>query len=203
MLTSVMHLHWLVPATDTTDTTEVPMLTSEAPAEGETHTEVAAEQPSPLEINTNELIWAGGSFLVFAVVLRYVLYPRLRKSMDARYNSIRGAHEQAEGTRQAARTEVADYEAQLAGVKAEAAARVDAARQTLENERQQKVAALTATLDGRRAEARAAADAAREAVRPQIQAAVAEVAGKAGELATGSRPNSDMVNRVVNEVMAR
>lgn len=185
MLTSVMHLHGLAPASSTTETT------------------AEVKQPNPLEINTNELIWAGGSFLVFAVVLRYVLYPRLRKSMDARYNSIRAAHEEADGARQAARTEVADYEAQLATVKAEAAGRIDAARQTLETERQQQVTALTATLDGRRAEARAAAEAAREAVRPQIQAAVAEVAGKAGELATGTRPNSDMVNRVVNEVMAR
>lgn len=185
MLTSVMHLPGLAPASGTTETAN------------------EVKQPSPLEINTDELMWAGGSFLVFAVILRYALYPRLRKSMDARYNSIRSAHEQAEGARQAARSEVAEYEAQLASVKAEAAARLDAARQTLENERQQQVTALNARLEGRRAEARTEAEAARAAVRDQIQAAVATVAGKAGELATGNRPSADMVNRVVSEVMAR
>ena len=46
-------------------------------------------------------------------------------------------------------------------------------------------------------------DAAKLAVRDQIQSAVADVAGRAGELATGRRPDDAMVNRVVGEVMAR
>jgi hypothetical protein len=55
----------------------------------------------------------------------------------------------------------------------------------------------------RRAAAQAESDAARLAVRDQIQAAVADVAGRAGELATGRRPDASMVSRVVDEVMAR
>ena len=46
-------------------------------------------------------------------------------------------------------------------------------------------------------------DAAKLAVRDQIQAAVADVAGRAGELATGRRPDASVVTRVVNEVMAK
>ena len=89
-----------------------------------------------------------------------------------------------------ARAEVADYEAQLAAVKAEAAAKVDAARQTLEAERQEQVKALNAQLAERRAAAQAETDAAKAAVRDQIHAAVADVAGRAGELATGRRPDA-------------
>ena len=43
----------------------------------------------------------------------------------------------------------------------------------------------------------------RSAVRDQIATAVGEVAGRAGELATGRRPGADVVSRVVAEVMAR
>ena len=105
--------------------------------------------------------------------------------------------------RLAARAEVADYEAQLAVAKAEAAAVVDSARQSLETERQAKVSALNAVLAERRAAAQAENDAAKLAVQDQIHAAVADVAGRAGELATGKRPDPSVVSRVVSEVMAR
>ena len=49
----------------------------------------------------------------------------------------------------------------------------------------------------------AQAEAARAAARDQIHAAVSDVAGRAGELATGRKPSTAVVERVVNEVMAR
>ena len=175
------------------------------------HILVAAEEgaeaidpgPNPIVPDLNELLWALGSFVVFAVLMRLWLFPRLKKTMDARNANIRAAHEQADATRQAARAEVADYEAQLAAVKAEAAAKVDAARQVLEGERQAAISELTARLDAKKAAAKAEADAARAAVHDQIHAAVADVAGTAGELATGRRPDDAVVAQVVREVMAR
>ena len=53
--------------------------------------------------------------------MRFVLFPGLKKGMDARDQQHPGAHEGADAMRAAARTEVADYEAQLAGIRAEAA----------------------------------------------------------------------------------
>jgi len=191
VLTAVMHLQRLATV----------LITAEEGAES--GIPKAQDQPNPLEFNMNELMWSGGSFLVFAILFRYALYPRLRKSMDARYAGIRAAHDQADAARQAARADVADYEAQLASVKAEAAARVEAARQTLEAERSQQVAALDARLEARRSDAAREAEAARAAVRDQIRSAVAEVAAKAGELATGRRAEANVVDRAVNEVMAR
>jgi F-type H+-transporting ATPase subunit b len=159
--------------------------------------------PGPIQPELNELYWGAGSFIVFALLMRFFLFPRLKKGMDARYAGIRSDHELADAERAAARAEVADYEAQLATVKAEAAAKVEAARQQLEAERQQRIGVLNAQLAERRAAAQAETDAAKLAVRDQIQAAVADVAGRAGELATGRRPDGAMVNRVVGEVMAR
>lgn len=161
------------------------------------------EGPGPIVPEMKELIWGAGSFIVFALLMRFYLFPRLKKGMDARYAGIRADHEQADAERASARKEVADYEAQLATVKAEAAAKVDAARQTLEAERQQQIAALNGRLAEKRAAAAAEAEAAKAAVRDQIHAAVADVAGRAGELATGRTPDATVVARVVSEVMAR
>lgn len=159
--------------------------------------------PSPIAVDPSELIWGGASFLVFLVLFRYYLYPRLRKGMDDRYNGIRADHENADAERSAARSEIAEYEAQIASVKAEAAVRVDAARQQLEVERQERIDALNVQLAERRATAQAENEAAKAAVRDQIHSAVADVAGRAGELATGRRPDDSVVARVVDEVMAR
>lgn len=186
MLTTVIHLPGLAPQTAGT----------------EAGTEVDAG-PGPIQPELKELYWSAGSFIVLLLAMRLFLFPRLKKGMDARYAGIRNDHEQADAERAAARTEVADYEAQLAGVKAEAAAKVEAARQQLEAERQQQIGVLNAQLAERRAAAQAETDAAKLAVRDQIQAAVADVAGRAGELATGRRPDASVVDRAVGEVMAR
>jgi F-type H+-transporting ATPase subunit b len=176
------------------------LLTTEE--EGEAHTAVE-EGPGPIIPELKELYWGAGSFVLFALLMRFFLFPRLKKGMEARYQGIRSDHESADAERASARTEVADYEAQLAGVKAEAATRLEAVRQQLETERQAKIAELNVRLGAQRAEAQAENDAAREAARSHIHAAVADVAGLAGQLATGRRPDAAVVDRVVNEVMAR
>jgi F0F1-type ATP synthase membrane subunit b/b' len=123
--------------------------------------------------------------------------------MDARYNSIRGAHESADQLRISARAEVTDYESQLAAIRAEAARTVEAARHTVESERQARLAEVNVRLNAQRASALEAAEAERTAAKGQIRAAVSDVAGRAGELATGQRPDPGVVDRVVGEVMAR
>jgi F-type H+-transporting ATPase subunit b len=158
--------------------------------------------PSPIVPETKELVWTSGAFVVFALLMRYFLYPRLRKGMDRRYSSIREDHEGADATRASAKAEVADYEAELAGVRAEAAARVDAARRTLEAERNARLATVNAEIAAKRAEAAAASDAARAAVQGQIEAAVTDVSSRAIELAVGKAPDPAVVQRVVAEVMS-
>jgi F-type H+-transporting ATPase subunit b len=172
---------------------------------GEGATEAHEEEdpgPSPIVPEVKEIIWTSGAFVVFAVLMRYVLYPRLRKGMDARYNLIQSGHESADATRAAAKSEVADYEAELAGVKAEAAARIDAARRTLEAERNERLAVVNTEIAAQRAAATAEAEASRAAVQGQIESAVADVASRAIELAIGKSPDSAVVNRVVSDVVS-
>jgi len=93
--------------------------------------EVEKTGPNPIAPENKELLWSFGAFIIFLILMRYFLFPRLRKGMDSRYESIRSNHDGADAAKADARAEVAKYDTALVGVRAEAAQRIDAARQTL------------------------------------------------------------------------
>ena len=155
----------------------------------------------PILPEAKEVIWGFGSFVVLAVVLRYVLFPKLRAGMTARYESIRSDFDKAETLTASARAEVAEYEAQVASVRADAQGRVEAARATLEGERNEKLATVNARIAEKRAAATAEVEAARAAASSHVSEAVASVAARAGELATGKAPSNDVVSAAVNNAM--
>lgn len=193
-------------ASETTDTTAPAALESAAPEAatmeaGATETTVAKAAPNPIAATPNELAWTAGSFLVLFVILRYFLFPRLKKATDARYASIRANVEGADQVKSDARSAVAEYEAAVAAVHAEAAARIDAARQTLDNERTAQLAQVNARIAAARAEAEAATAEARAAAQSQIATAVATVVTRAAELATGRKPEASTVEATVKSVM--
>lgn len=159
------------------------------------------EGPSPLAIEPKELLWGGGSFIVLALLMRFWLFPAVKKGMDARYGLIRSGHEQADAARAAARAEVAEYESALATVKAEANSRIDAARATLEAERSAKLAEVNARIATKREAAASAASAAREAVRGDVAAAAADVATRTVELSIGKAPDGAAVRAAVDAAM--
>lgn len=171
--------------------------------EADAHSDVEPKDgPSPIAPELKELAWGGGAFVVLAILMRFVLYPRMRKGMDARRESIRSGLEAADAARQAAATEVADYQAELAKVRAEASSRVDAARQTLEAERQQRLTEANARIAERRAEELARVDAQRAAAEAQVQQAVAELVSRTTELATGRHPDDSVVAEAVASSMS-
>jgi F-type H+-transporting ATPase subunit b len=160
------------------------------------------EGPSPLAIEPKELAWGAGAFIVFALLMRLFLYPRLRKGMDARYAHIRQGHEDADAMRTAAQSAVAEYEAALAAVKAEANAVLEEARGILEGERQAQISAANERIAARLATAAAAASEARQAAQAQVESAVADVAATTVELTLGRRPDPEAVRRAVADVMS-
>ena len=114
------------------DLVEVRFIATE---EGDEGTEAHAEPESdliPIAPEMKEIVWGFGSFVVFALLMRYFLYPRLRKGMDARYAQIKGGHDHAERVTADARQDVDQYQGQLAQIRVEAQQRIDAARATLE-----------------------------------------------------------------------
>ena len=134
--------------------------------------------------------------------MRWLLFPRLKKGMDARYGKIRGDHDTAEATRATAMAELTEYETALAAVKAEARQRIDAARQTLEAERTAALAEANGRIAMRRGEVMAEMEAAKEAAAEHIQGAVADVSLRAAELAIGRRPDPAVVTGIVSSLMA-
>jgi F-type H+-transporting ATPase subunit b len=168
-------------------------------AEGE---EICGDGPSPIAPEVKEIAWGAGAFIVLALLMRFFLFPRIKKGMDARYALIRDGHEQADTARAAARAEVAEYESALATVKAEANERIEAARQTLEAERSARLAEVNAVIGAKREAAATESQAAREAVRGDIAAAVTDVASRTVELSIGRAPDGGAVSAAVDEAMS-
>ncbi len=170
--------------------------------EGEVSEYPCQEGPSPIAPEAKELAWGAGSFIVLALLMRYFLFPRLKKGMDARYAHIREGHEQADTARAAARAEVSEYESALATVKAEANERVEAARHILETERTARLAEVNAAIAAKRDAAAAETEAAREAVRGDVVDAATAVAARTIELATGKEPDVATVRGAVEQSMS-
>ena len=160
------------------------------------------EGPSPLAVEAKELAWGAGAFIVLAVLMRFWLFPAVKKGMDARYAQIRDGHEQADNARAAARAEVSEYESALATVRAEANERVDAARHTLESERTARLAEVNAGITAKREAAAADAEAARQAVQADVAAAAADVTARTIELATGRAPDAGAARAAVEQSMS-
>jgi F0F1-type ATP synthase membrane subunit b/b' len=133
--------------------------------------------------------------------MRLVLFPRVKKGMQQRYGLIRDEHQTADDVRAQARTELAEYEQELAAVKAEAAKRIDAVRQQLEAERATAITAANERIATKRAAANAANEAAKTAASHHVRAAVVDVSARAAELATGRKPGADVVDRAVTTLM--
>ena len=181
-------------------TVEVRLVSSARPA-AETEAGAEVPEPNPIAPDTSELLWASGSFFVLLILMRFFLFPRLKKGMNDRYGAIRADIEGAEKVTHDARSAVADYEKAVAEIRNEAAARIENARQTVDSERNAKLAEVNARIAAARAEADKQTEAARAAVRGDIAGAVATVAARAAEVATGRKPDAAVVQSAVATAM--
>jgi len=181
---------------------QVVLLPGLAPAQAEEETEALEEGPSPIAPEAKELLWGIGAFVVFLVLMRVVLFPKLKKGMDARYGKIRADHEEADAVREQALREVADYQAELDTVKAEAASRVDAVRRQLDNDRSGRLTEVNQQIAEQRAAAATAAEERRAAARSTVEAAVVAVTTALVERSTGRAPDAETVRRAASDVMS-
>ena len=197
-------VHVRLVSADPTDTTVAPeaevTLAAESGA-GVAETTAVVAAPNPIAPTPKEIFWSAGSFFVLLIVMRYYLFPKLKKGMDARYDDIRSDIEGADSVKAAAQTDVAGYEKQLAAVRVEAAGRIDAARQTVDTERNAQLAQVNARIASARADAESKTSAARAAAQGQVAEAVAQVATKAATMASGRAPEASVVQAAVAEAM--
>jgi len=144
------------------------------------------EPPNPILPVGKEIIWSFATFMVLFLIMRFFLYPRLKKGMDARYAHIRGQLEEAESVRASAEAEATQYQAALAEVRAQASSRIDVARQQLDGERQQRLGEVNAGIGEDKARAAESVDAARQSAMGQVEEAVGAVATSLAERALGA-----------------
>lgn len=158
---------------------------------------------NPIAPELKEVVWGFGAFVVLALVLRLFLFRKVRDGMTSRYDSIEGDLDTAEALTASARADVAEYDAQVASVRADAQSRVEVARATLEAERVEQLAAANARIAEKRAAAAVEVDAAKQAARGDVETAVADVSARIGELATGRAPSEDTVRSAVASAMSQ
>jgi F-type H+-transporting ATPase subunit b len=156
---------------------------------------------NPIAPEVKEMVWGFGTFLVLLIAMRIWLFPKVRQGMQARYDKVQGDKESADTLTAAARADVAEYEARLTSVRAEAQQKVDAARATLEAERAEQIGAANARIAEKRAAAAAEVDAARQAAMGDVESAVTDVVTRATEIATGKAPSAAAVQSAVGSSM--
>ena len=180
---------------------DVPMADTALLESGAGEVAVVKAAPNPIAPETKELAWAAGSFIVLFVLMRYFLFPKLKKGMDARYVDIRSDIEGAAHEKASAQSDVAEYEKALAAARVEAASRLDTARQTVDTERTAQLVQVNARIATARASADQATAAARAAAQGEVSQAVSQIARRAGELATGRVPSDSVVQAAVAAAM--
>ena len=167
----------------------------------EGHEEGPENDLNPIFPELKEVVWGFGAFVALALVMRLFLFRKVRDGMSARYDRVEGDLEAARASTASARSDVAEYEAQVAALRAEAQRRVEAARATLESERGEQIAAVNARIADKRGAAAAELDAAKQAAHGEVESATIDVSRRLSELAIGTRPSDDVVRRSVSEAM--
>ena len=151
---------------------------------------LAAETTNPILPSMNEAVWGALSFLVLFFLLAKYGYPSVKKGMDNRAKKIRDSLDEAEHTRQEARSILEDYQRQLADAKSESSRIIEEARQAADKLRQdlKKQAETEVTEIKNRAQ---------EDIAAQVERAKADLQAQMGELSI------DLAERVVERSLDR
>lgn len=153
--------------------------------------EAQQEDPvNPILPVANEAFYAALFFAILWALVKYVLLPPVQKTLDEREERIRAERAAAEAARSGAGSVVTDFEVQLADVRAEAAAIVDAARSEAEAERQRIMAAVEAEVSVQR-------DAAVQEIEAAKSRALAQLRPEVRNLAVGAA--SQVIGRPLDE----
>ena len=108
--------------------------------------EEAAEAANPILPTSNELFWGALCFFALWALVKFVLLPPVKQIMDQRADTVRADLDAADQARATAGSAASEVQDQLADVRTEASAVVDAARAEADAEVQQILAADTVSL---------------------------------------------------------
>lgn len=136
---------------------------------------------NPILPTANEFFWAAVTFLLLWLLMKYVLLPPLMKVMEERtkkrVEDLDAAY-RAENQMEEAQER---YDAALSGARAEAVAKIEAARREAEEYRQGQMAGAEADAAAARAAGAAEAADARAAAMAELRGSLADLAVGAAE----------------------
>lgn len=147
--------------------------------------EPVKEVKNPILPTLNEMFWAAVFFLALWALMKFVLLPRIVKVMDGRAERVRSdlaAAEAAEADRVA---KLEQYEAGLAGARAEAVAIIEASRSEGDAERRTQIAAAEADVAAVKAEAAAEVADAKARARAELTGSITDIAVDAASVVVG------------------
>lgn len=143
--------------------------------------EATEEVKNPILPTLNEMFWALVFFLLLWALMKYVLLPPIMKVFQARADRIRDDLAAAEAAETDRITKLEQYEAELAGARAEAVALIEQARSEGDAERRTQIGAAEAEVAAQKAAAAAEIAEAKAAARAELTGSIADIAVGAAE----------------------
>ena len=141
------------------------------------------EADNPILPVVPELFWGALTFGAFFLLIKYVLLPPVKRTMELRAEAIRSDLDAAEVAKASATSAAGNVDDQLAGARAEASGIIDAARSEAEAERQSILAQANAEVAKMKELADADLSSARADALEQVRPKVAELASAAASKA--------------------
>jgi F-type H+-transporting ATPase subunit b len=132
-----------------------------------------------------ELIWGAICFIIVAVVLAKVAFPKLREVVEAREKKIQGDLESAENAKNEAQKQLDDYKKQLAEARGEANRIIEDARQSAEQVRKDLIAKAEKDAEAVVARAQEQIQAERQRTIQELQSQIADLSIELAEKVVG------------------
>ncbi len=168
---------------------------------------LAAETTNPILPSMNEVVWGALSFLVLFFVLAKYGYPPVKRGMENRAKKIRDSLEEAEQTREEARSILDQYQRQLADAKSESSRIIEEARQAADKLRQDLKNQAEAEVAEIKSRAQEDIATQVERAKADLQAQVAmlsiDLAEKVVERSLDRETNMELIESFIRETGAR
>lgn len=148
--------------------------------------EAVKEVKNPILPTINEMFWAAIFFVILWILMKYVLLPRITKVMDGRADRIRDDLAAAEAAESARTEKLEQYEAGLAGARAEAVSIIEAARSEADAQRRTQISAAEADVAAVKAEAAAEVADAKARARAELTGSITDIAVGAASAVVGT-----------------
>lgn len=159
----------------------------------------AAEVKNPILPTVNEMFWAALFFIALWALMKFVLLPRITKVMDGRTDKVRDDLAAAEAAETERLAKLEQYEAGLAGARAEAVAILEASRAEGDAERRTQITAAEAEVAAARAEAASEIAEAKARARTELTGSITDIAVGAAEAVVQKPLDRAAQSRIVED----